>query len=211
LLPDLAAAWGAIAREEAVTLAPRGTSFRRWAHRLAGEAQSEGRVGELSFWRGMLRQPALSLVAGALDPVRDSNASAEELTLTLPAPVTAALLTRVPAAFHAGINDVLLTGLTVAIADWCRRHGRGGECAALIGFNYLGRFPAAGGGDWAAASEEVKLPGGDPAIPLAHCIEINALTIDGAQGPTLRATWSWASALRAREEVRDLAEGWYRA
>ena len=43
----------------------------------------------------------------------------------MPAALTAALLTRVPAAFHGGINDVLLTGLALAVADWCRRHGRG--------------------------------------------------------------------------------------
>ena len=39
--------------------------------------------------------------------------------------VTEALLTRVPAAFHGGINDVLLTGLALAVADWCRRHVQG--------------------------------------------------------------------------------------
>ena len=45
--------------------------------------------------------------------------------MTLPAATTGALLTRVPAAFHGGINDVLLTGLVLAVADWCRRRGRG--------------------------------------------------------------------------------------
>ena len=69
--------------------------------------------------------PALSLFDGTLDRARDLTGTAQELTLTLPAEVTAALLTRVPAAFHAGINDVLLTGLALAVADWCRRHGRG--------------------------------------------------------------------------------------
>ena len=44
--------------------------------------------------------------------------------------VTAALLTRVPAAFHGGINDVLLTGLALAVADWCRRRRRGASAMA---------------------------------------------------------------------------------
>jgi hypothetical protein len=57
----------------------------------------------------------------------------------------------------------------------------------------------------------VTLPGADPSMALAHCVEVNALTIDGAAGPTLTATWSWASALLSQEEVRDLAQGWYRA
>ncbi|HEY2416362.1 MAG TPA: condensation domain-containing protein, partial [Steroidobacteraceae bacterium] len=301
LLPDLAAAWSAIARGEAITLVPRGTSYHGWAHRLAREAQSPARTDELSFWSAMLREPSLSLVSGALVPERDTHGSAGELTLTLPAGLTSALLTRVPAAFHAGINDVLLTGLVVAVADWCRRRGRGGDTAVLmdveghgreeifpdvdlsrtigwftslfpirldagaldltaammgnaelgralkrikeqlravkdhglgygllrylnaqtaaqlaglpaaqIGFNYLGRFPATAA-DWGAAREAVKLAGADPAMALAHCIEVNALSIDSAEGPTLRATWSWARALLSEEQARDLADGWYRA
>jgi hypothetical protein len=45
---------------------------------------------------------------------RDISASAGRLTLSLPASVTHALLTRTGAVFHAGINDVLLTGFTSA-------------------------------------------------------------------------------------------------
>ena len=56
--------------------------------------------------------------------------TAGHLRLTLPAAVTEALLTRVPAAFHGGIDDVLLTGLALAVADWCRRHV-GGEVRAV--------------------------------------------------------------------------------
>ena len=75
----------------------------------------------------MLEKPAVSLVAGSLDPARDVTGTAGHLTLTLPSGLTEALLTRVPAAFHGGINDVLLTGLAVAIADWRRRQDRGGD------------------------------------------------------------------------------------
>ena len=111
LVPDLARAWGAAARGQAVALAARGTSFRRWAHRLAAHAQDADQVAELAFWATRLSKPAVCLVDGALDPGRDVSASAGQLTLTLPDAITTALLTRVPAAFHAGINDVLLTGL----------------------------------------------------------------------------------------------------
>ena len=78
-----------------------------------------------------------------------------------------------------------------------------------IGFNYLGRFAA--GGDWAPAPESDALGGGDPAMPLAHCVEVNALTHDAADGATLTATWTWAPALLSGEMVRDLAERWFRA
>ena len=126
LLPDLAAAWQAIASGGEPALAPRGTSFRRWAQRLASHAQDAARLDdELAFWSGMLRAPALALVDGGLDPARDVSGTAGQLALTLPAALTGPLLTRLPAAFHGGINDVLLAGLVVAVADWCRRHGRG--------------------------------------------------------------------------------------
>ncbi|MDX6523295.1 MAG: hypothetical protein QOI17_808, partial [Gaiellales bacterium] len=136
LLPDLAAAWQAIANGKDPALAPCGTSFRRWAQRLAAEAQDVERVEELALWSGMLRAPALALVDGNLDPARDISGTAGQLTLTLPANITGALLTRLPAAFHGGINDVLLTGLVVAIADWCRRHGPNPGQAASQGTSH---------------------------------------------------------------------------
>ena len=42
-------------------------------------------------------------------------------------------------------------------------------------------------------------------MPLAHLIEINALTLDGADGPRLTANWMWAGALLDEAAVRDLA------
>ena len=40
LVPDLASAWQAVASGREPALPPRGTSFRRWAQRLAAHAQS---------------------------------------------------------------------------------------------------------------------------------------------------------------------------
>ena len=42
LVPDLAAAWQAVAAGQAVALPARGTSFRRWAERLAAHARERG-------------------------------------------------------------------------------------------------------------------------------------------------------------------------
>src|SRR5262249_21887398 len=66
--------------------------------------------------------------------------------------------------------------------------------------------------DWGPAAEAVRLgDGGDAAMPLAHCLEVNALTLDGAQGAELTAHWSWAPALVTEAEVRDLAQRWFLA
>ena len=43
--------------------------------------------------------------------------------MTLAPEQTEPLLTQVPAAFHAGVNDVLLTALALAVIRWRRRGG----------------------------------------------------------------------------------------
>ena len=317
LVPDLVAAWQAIANGSEPALPAKSSSFRRFAQRLAAHAQHPELIGELPLWTGMQSAPALSLYDGELDPRRDVSGTAGHVTLTLPGALTAALLTRVPTVFHGGINDVLLTGLALAVADWCRRHGRGessglgskrgshgpdtssavlldleghgreemfagldlsrtvgwhtsmfpvrlelgaldveaaltggealgrmlksikeqlralpnnglgygllrylnretapqlaGHAAPQIGFNYLGRVSTSDTADWSFANEDVRLGGSDPQMPLGHCIEINAHTLDGADGSQLIADWSFAPALIGEAEVRDLAQSWFKA
>src|SRR5262249_31904878 len=87
-----------------------------------------------------------------------------------------------------------------------------GFVAPQIGLNFLWRFSGPAGADWGRAAEAVRLgDGGDAAMPLAHCLEVNALTLDGAQGAELTAHWSWAPALVTEAEVRDLAQRWFLA
>src|SRR6266849_5948007 len=62
LVPELAAAWSAVAGGGVPALTARGTSFRRWSQWLELRAQDEACVGELSFWSGMLSERSLSLV-----------------------------------------------------------------------------------------------------------------------------------------------------
>ena len=77
-----------------------------------------------------------------------------------------------------------------------------------IGFNYLGRFAVGG----EAAPETVGLGGGsDGATPLAHLLEVNAVTLEGPEGLCLSANWSWAATQLSEPEVRSLAEAWRRA
>ena len=119
LLPDLAAAWTAIAAGRPAHLPRSGTSFRRWAQLLAEEAPT--RATQLPFWTATLAPPSLRLTDAPLDPARDRHGTARHLRLTLRPSVTAPLLTHVPAAFHARINDVLLTALGLAVAAWRRK------------------------------------------------------------------------------------------
>ena len=141
LVPDLAAAWGAIVAGRAPALEPCGTSFRRWAQGLLAAAREPAWLEELSYWKATLSGPDPPLTHQPLDVERDTYATARHLTLMLPADVSAALLTTVPEAFHGRVNDVLLTALVVALAGWRRRRapGKGTSNAVLIDLEGHGR------------------------------------------------------------------------
>ncbi|HXP70782.1 MAG TPA: condensation domain-containing protein, partial [Candidatus Dormibacteraeota bacterium] len=301
LVPDLKAAWEAIATGVRPELGNKTTSYRRWAEGLCAQAWNPGRLKELSLWKAMLDPTAPLLPGKRLYAARDTVGVAGHFSLTLPASITEPLLTTVPTALRVQINDVLLTGLALAVIQWRRRrgqnasnavgvnvegHGReevfegsdvsqtvgwftsvfpvrldpgdidldgawrgekalgravktikeqlravpdGGigygllryvnldtavELACLetpqLGFNYLGRFLTAKGTEWSAAPEATGLEGDtDPGMPLAHCVEVNAVTLDQAEGARLRARWRWAPALLSEDAVRDLAGGWF--
>jgi non-ribosomal peptide synthase protein (TIGR01720 family) len=138
LVPDLAAAWGAVLRGEVPVLSERSSSLRRWSQRLVVEAQSEERVRELGYWTGVLGGESVVLSAGALDVDRDVAGSAGHVTLELGPEVTGLLLTRVVGAFHGGINDVLLACLGLSVVDWSRRRGGGGS-SVLVDLEGHGR------------------------------------------------------------------------
>jgi amino acid adenylation domain-containing protein/non-ribosomal peptide synthase protein (TIGR01720 family) len=124
LLPDLAAAWAAIAAGISPVLEPCPISFRGWAERLNQEALNPKRVKELSFWADTLKDAQELIPGRQLLPSRDTVGNARETVLTLPAKITAPLLNRVAGAFHARINDVLLTAFVLSVLKW-RRSGEG--------------------------------------------------------------------------------------
>ncbi|MEU4639497.1 non-ribosomal peptide synthase/polyketide synthase [Micromonospora sp. NPDC023814] len=146
LLPDLAAAWESATGDEPVVLPPVPTSLRRWALALREAAHDPRRVAELPLWSRMLARPEPPLGARALDPGRDVRGTAQAVTAELPAEVTAALLTSVPAAFHAQPNEVLLTGLALAVARWRQRRGTVAS-AVLVDVEGHGREDAGAGLD----------------------------------------------------------------
>ncbi|MEU6056492.1 condensation domain-containing protein, partial [Streptomyces xanthochromogenes] len=139
LLPDLIAAWEAVALGRPPRLDPVGTSLRRWSALLAAEARHPARAAESTLWADLLAAADPPLTAGRLDPVRDTVGRASALTLSLPPDVTTPLLTTVPTAFHAGVNDVLLTALGLAVAQWRRGHARGRHTALLVDVEGHGR------------------------------------------------------------------------
>ncbi|MET7640137.1 amino acid adenylation domain-containing protein [Streptomyces sp. NPDC005438] len=83
-----------------------------------------------------------------------------------------------------------------------------------LAFNYLGRFTTASGPDrpWSAAPEAGVLGGAiDPELPMAHAVEINAITRDTPEGPALHTRLTWAPAALDEAEVDQLGECWLAA
>jgi len=304
LVPDLVSAWETIAAGHDPELQPVGTSFRRWSQRLAEAARDPLRVAELALWRQVLDTPDPLLGTRALDPGRDTAGNRRQTTSRLPVELTTPLLTTVPAAFHAGVNDVLLTALTLAVGHWRRGREKGAGTAVLVEleghgrvetignadlsrtvgwfttmfparldagdvpweqvqdagpalghamkqvkeqlralpddgvgygllrylnpdtaaqladapmpqilFNYLGRLPGTEHARdwWTAPGERPLSSGADPATPLGHTLEIDAVTEDGDGGPRLVATWSWPDGVLPDGDVQALADRWVQA
>ncbi|AZQ32225.1 amino acid adenylation domain-containing protein [Streptomyces cyaneochromogenes] len=134
LVPDLAEAYEAVATGHAPELQPVGTSLRRWAQRLTEEAAKPAWGADAAWWQDVLRLGDPLLGRRALDPAQDTTATAGRISLTLPVSVTEAVLTRVPAAFNAEVNDVLLTAFTLAWTRW-----RGDGAGLLLDLEGHGR------------------------------------------------------------------------
>jgi non-ribosomal peptide synthase protein (TIGR01720 family) len=129
VLPDLAAAWQDVSAGRTPKLQPVGTSLRRWAGLLEQEARAPERVAELPAWQEILSTPDRVLADCVLDPAVDVNRTVQRMTVTLSAKQTTPVLTSIPAAFHAGPDDVLLTALVLALLD---RQRRTGDVAELL-------------------------------------------------------------------------------
>ncbi|MFI2215221.1 amino acid adenylation domain-containing protein, partial [Streptomyces sp. NPDC020141] len=306
LIPDLTEAYTALADARDPVLQTAPTSFRHWARALRAQAGGEKRTAELPQWADLLRGqgPDPLLSTEPVDPARDLEATMRRLSVRVPVDTTTRLLTSVPAAFHTGIDDVLLTGLTAAVAEWRRKQGRatagilvdleghgrgaladgddlsrtvgwftssnpvrlslrtsdftglraGGPAAgravkdikeqlravpgddglgygmlrhlnpetapglaelptAQIGFNYLGRFPAAAAApgaakDWSPADESESDGGMTGEYPVPHALEVLGVVHDLPEGPRLTLTLAWPAALFHESSVQALADGW---
>ncbi|MFC0063317.1 amino acid adenylation domain-containing protein [Umezawaea endophytica] len=79
-------------------------------------------------------------------------------------------------------------------------------------FNYLGRFTATGGTDWATAPEAPPLgEDRDPRMPFGHALEIDAVVRDDEAGPRLSAMFTWPDGVLAEDEVSRFAVCWLEA
>ncbi|MGW6929316.1 amino acid adenylation domain-containing protein [Lentzea sp. NPDC054927] len=137
LFDDLAQAWQQVSSGAPVELRPVGTSFRRWTQLL----EKAGFDADREYYQRAL--PGVDQLLGRRELTDEDVVAGEQVrTVTVGSRATAALLGDVPALFHAKVNDVLLTGLAVALARWRRDNGQDQTFAhiELEGHGREGRF-----------------------------------------------------------------------
>ncbi|SLG00056.1 non-ribosomal peptide synthetase [Mycobacteroides abscessus] len=141
LLEDLNIAWAQHHGGQPVQLPAGGTSFARWAALLDEHARSQDVVATADAWREVAAVPA---ALPAVMPGLDTYATAKTLSVSLDADTTRELLSEVPAAFHAGVQDILLIAFglawnefldsnTTSIAIGVEGHGRQEELGTVAG------------------------------------------------------------------------------
>ncbi|MFB8385387.1 condensation domain-containing protein, partial [Streptomyces rubiginosohelvolus] len=168
LLPDLATAGTAVLAGRAPELAPVPTSFKRWAEQLGALAGEPRTIASLEHWTTAQASPEPPFGTRELDP-RDTAEQLESLRVTVPVGLSEALLTRVPTALHAGVEDVLVTAFVLALTQWRAAHGMPGSSGAtsiLVDVEGHGRENLFAGADtsrtvgWFTAMAPVRLDPG---------------------------------------------------
>jgi hypothetical protein len=131
VLEDLNIAWAQHRVGQSVVLPAAGTSFARWASLLAEHASRPDVVDQADAWRRAATAAALPAVRPEVDTYR----TAGQLSVSLDTETTRMLLGEVPAAFHAGVHDILLIAFGLA---WTEFLGFLGTGSAPIGIDVEG-------------------------------------------------------------------------
>ncbi|WP_078326599.1 non-ribosomal peptide synthetase, partial [Mycobacteroides salmoniphilum] len=114
LLEDINIGWAQHRAGQPVVLPPGGTSFARWAALIDEHARTAEVAEHVEAWKRVQATPAL---LPAVRPALDTYATAHTMSASLDAETTRILLGEAPAAFHAGVGDILLIALGMAVAQ----------------------------------------------------------------------------------------------
>ncbi len=153
LLSDLDMAYRQLAQSGAgktIQLPPKTSSFKQWAEHLAEYAQSDALRQEADYWLAESRRRFAPLPVD-FDSGANTEASAHVVSVSLDVEETQALMREAPQAYHAVVNDLLLTALAQTFAQWTGNrsllidledHGRGVRVEGLDFSHTVGSFRA---------------------------------------------------------------------
>jgi amino acid adenylation domain-containing protein/non-ribosomal peptide synthase protein (TIGR01720 family) len=119
LLDDLWTAYAQRVRGEAIQLAPKTTSFKRWSERLVEEASRDALVDEETYWLSPARTHAARIPVDRFETA-NTEETVRHVVLALTPAETESLLREVPEAYQTQINDVLLAAFAQASSVWTR-------------------------------------------------------------------------------------------
>jgi len=117
LLEDLWSAYEQLANDEEIQLPPKTMSFPLWADHLASAARSGVWEQEAQYWLALV-QTKINRLPADLPDGAGGEPSVGTIATTLGIDETRALLESASAAYHAGVDEVLLTALVQVIAEW---------------------------------------------------------------------------------------------
>ena len=115
VLEDLNVAWAQHRGGQPVALPATGTSFARWSSLLEEYARRPDVVAQADAWRQVAMTPA---ALPAVQAAVDTHETAGQLSVSLDVDTTRLLLGEVPAAFHAGVQDMLLIAFALGFAEF---------------------------------------------------------------------------------------------
>ncbi|MGX1955919.1 amino acid adenylation domain-containing protein [Streptomyces anulatus] len=111
---DLAAGWRQLSAGREITLEGGGTSFRRWAATLADHATDPRVTEQLPSWR---RIEAADALLPTPRPQADTWAGVRQMSVSLDAALTDALVNEVTSALRVDVQELLLIALGAALAQ----------------------------------------------------------------------------------------------
>jgi amino acid adenylation domain-containing protein/non-ribosomal peptide synthase protein (TIGR01720 family) len=171
LVEDLRTAYTQALAGETVRLAPTGTGFTEWAHRLRAHVAAGAFDEDLPYWSAVpVAHPLPIDHPGTADEA--TTGTTRSVTTRLDGATTAALLRLAPERYRTQANDVLLSALGRVLADWTGRdtvavtmegHGREdvlatADLSRTVGW-FTTQYPLAltlPAGDWGATLKAVK-------------------------------------------------------
>ncbi|MEO2261323.1 condensation domain-containing protein, partial [Paenibacillus amylolyticus] len=115
LFEDIQTGYEQAERGEEIRLPEKTDAFQTWSAALARYADSEAQLNEIDYWKRMEQTPFAAL------PVVDELGTGEAagvVTFRLSRDETSQLLNQVGRAYNTEINDMLLTGLGLALQEW---------------------------------------------------------------------------------------------
>ncbi|NUP51296.1 MAG: alpha/beta fold hydrolase [Catenulispora sp.] len=172
LVSEIQAVWRGVRLGVTARARETGTTFRGWARTLTSQAERGARRAELDVWRAVAGTSDRPWTQERLDPARDTVAGSATVVVEMSPQRCAALLAGVPAEIGGTAGEALVGAVGVAVADWRRRRGRGGDDRVLIDLETHGREEFAEGLDlagtvgWFTSVHPVVLdlgPGGESA------------------------------------------------